>query len=284
MEQLELLSLSRQQSYEPQPLPNNDEAVEKIRGLQDMENHTSEVEQLELFSVPLQQSYEPQPLPNNDEAVEKIRGLQYIKNYISEADHRWLLARVDEQHWLGDLKRRVQHYGFKYDYRARKVSHDMRIGELPKWLGLPVIYKLEKEKYMPRGIDQVIINEYQPGQGISSHIDCEPCFQDTIVSLSLGSGCVMNFTNKFDKTKKIPVWLAPRSLVVLNGEARYEWLHGIAARKWDEWDGHKYMRERRVSLTFRKVIIKTAKGYKDKRPQPNPTPLKKIARSRDRAA
>ena len=172
---------------------------------------------------------------------EAISGLQYIENYISVADHYWLLARIDERQWLGDLKRRVQHYGFKYDYRARKVDLGMRIGELPTWLEV-LRYRLEKEGYMPKGTDQVIVNEYQPGQGISSHIDCEPCFQDTIISLSLGSGCVMNFINKSDKTKKIPVWLAPRSLVVLSGEARYGWLHGIPARKWDEWDGHKHIR------------------------------------------
>ena len=77
----------------------------------------------------------------------------------------------------------------------------------------------------------------------------------------------MNFTNKSDKRKKIPVWLAPRSLVILSGEARYDWLHGIAARKWDEWDGHKYERQRRVSLTFRKVIIKATKHDTDKIPQ-----------------
>ena len=103
--------------------------------------------------------------------------------------------------------------------------------------------------------DQVIVNEYEPGQGISNHIDCEPCFQGTIVSLSLGSGCFMDFTNKFDKTKKIPVWLAPRSIVILKDEARYEWLHGIAARKSDKLNGYKHDRRRRVSLTFRKVII-----------------------------
>ena len=45
----------------------------------------------------------------------------------------------------------------------------MHIGELPQWLGM-LVYRLEKEGYMPEGTDQVIINEYQPGQGISSHI------------------------------------------------------------------------------------------------------------------
>ena len=144
----------------------------------------------------------------------------------------------------------------------------MRIGKLPEWLE-KLSQQLHKDGYMPEGTDQVIVNEYQQGQGISSHIDCEPCFQDTIVSLSLESGCVMNFTNKFDKTKKIPVWLAPRSLVVLSNEARYEWLH-VAARKSDEWGGQKYERKRRVSLTFRKVIVKPAKHYEDKIPQSNP--------------
>ena len=194
----------------------------------------------------------------NDNSASKevtvIHGLQYIKDYINEDQHDWLLARIDEHQWLNDLKRRVQHYGFKYNYKARKVDMDMHIGELPEWLNR-LSKKLYKDGYMPEVADQVIVNEYLPGQGISSHIDCEPCFKDTIVSLSLGSGCVMNFTKASDKTKKIPVWLEPRSLVVLSGEARSEWLHGIAARKWDAWDGHRYERQRRVSLTFRKVII-----------------------------
>ncbi len=74
-----------------------------------------------------------------------------------------------------------------------------------------------------------------------------------IVSLSLGY--VFDFTNKRDKTKKIPVWLMPRSMVVLRDEARYKWLHSIAARKSDTWADQTYERQRRVSLTFRKVIL-----------------------------
>lgn len=216
------------------------------------------MEQQLLFPLPDQQIAQPQLIPQKMLLFDAIHGLRYIPDYITEVQHDWLLARIDEQRWLDDLKRRVQHYGFKYDYRARKVNLDMHIGELPEWLKV-LSDKLQKEGYTPEVADQVIVNEYLPGQGISSHIDCEPCFTDTIVSLSLGSGCVMDFTNKYDKTKKIPVWLAPRSLVVLSGEARDTWLHGIPARKSDEWDGQKHERRRRVSLTFRKVIIETAK-------------------------
>lgn len=208
-------------------------------------------EQLSFLSISPQPSLSP---PSNQEAIDAIAGLDYKKDYINEIEHDQLLKQIDKQPWLNDLKRRVQHYGYKYDYKARRVVRDMRIGKLPKWLE-ELAEKLWKDGHMPEVADQVIVNEYEPGQGISRHIDCEPCFQDTIVSLSLGSDCVMDFTNKFDKTKKIPVWLEPRSIVVLKDEARYEWLHGIAPRKSDMWDGHKEERKRRVSLTFRKVII-----------------------------
>ena len=216
------------------------------------------MEQQLLFPLPDQQIAQPQLIPPKMLLFDAIHGLRYIPDYITEDQHDWLLNQIDEQQWLDDLKRQVQHYGFKYDYKARKVDLDMRIGELPDWLER-LGKKLYQDKHMPAVPDQVIINEYLPGQGIASHIDCEPCFRGIIVSLSLGSGCIMNFTNKYDKTKKIPVWLEPRSLVVLSSEARYAWLHGIPARKWDEWDGQKYERQRRVSLTFRKVIIETTK-------------------------
>ena len=141
--------------------------------------------------------------------------------------------------------------------KAQEVNHDMRIGPLPDWLQ-SLGQRLHQDCHMPAEPDQVIVNEYQPGQGISSHIDCEPCFENLIVSLSLGSSCVMDFTHKRDSTKKIPVWLAPRSIIVLRDESRYNWLHGIAPRKSDQLAGQTYERQRRVSLTFRKVIIGNA--------------------------
>lgn len=210
--------------------------------------------QLHLFSLPNQQSPEPQPPPSNDEAVDKICGLQYIPNYITEFQHDWLLDQIDKQQWGRFSKRRAQHYGPKYDYETGKLKHDTRMNDLPEWLKR-LSYKLHKDGYMLEVPNQVLVSEYQPGQGIGGHIDREPWFKDTIISLSLGSSCIMEFTNPYDKTQKFPVWLARRSIAVLREAARYTWLHGIPARKSDVWDGRKYTRQRRVSLTFRRVII-----------------------------
>ncbi len=173
-----------------------------------------------------------------------IPGLQYLPDFITEEEERALIEIIDHQPWLHDLKRRVQHYGYKYDYKARAVTADSYLGSLPDWL-MPITRKL---LFKP---DQAIVNEYLPGQGISAHVDCVPCFSDTIASLSLGSGAVMQFTNGQEKHD---IYLEPRSLIILSGPARYEWTHAIPARKSDVIDGFKIERGRRVSLTFRTVI------------------------------
>lgn len=113
------------------------------------------------------------------------------------------------------------------------------------------------ERLLAKGLfasapDQVIANEYLPGQGISAHVDCVPCFDDTIVSLSLLSRCEMVFRERLSGGK-LSVILEPCSAVVMTGAARYEWTHEIPARKSDGIDGMKVLRARRISLTFRKV-------------------------------
>lgn len=186
--------------------------------------------------------------------IKLINGLEYHMNFITYSEQKKLLETIDSQIWLDDLKRRVQHYGYKYDYKRRSIDKSMLLGEIPIWCKT-IGQKMQESgiiNFMP---DQVIVNEYVPGQGISNHIDCEPCFNDTIVSLSLVSSCIMQFTNKNNLQEIIPILLAPCSLVVLKEDSRYNWMHGIKAVKTDNYFGQKILRNRRVSLTFRKVII-----------------------------
>ena len=186
--------------------------------------------------------------------IKLIIGLEYHADFISRTEHNELLAIIDTQDWLNDLKRRVQHYGYKYDYKKRSIDNSMLIGPIPDWCR-KIVNKIQMHGIIDFIPDQVIVNEYLPGQGISNHIDCEPCFNDTIISLSLGSTCVMHFTKKTNSQEVIPILLEPCSLVVLKNESRYDWMHGIKAVKTDNYYGQKILRKRRVSLTFRKVII-----------------------------
>lgn len=186
-----------------------------------------------------------------EDAQPTISGRAYIPDFIDSTTESALIKTIDAQPWITELKRRVQHYGWRYDYKARSVTNDLRIGALPDWLQ-PYAVRLQQTGYFSEIPDQVIINEYQPGQGISAHIDCVPCFFETIASLSLGSPCVMDFAHS-DTGKKSSLLLEPCSLLVLTDDARYLWQHGIAGRKADRYNGQIIMRKRRISMTFRKV-------------------------------
>lgn len=176
-------------------------------------------------------------------------GASRTPDWITPPQEAALAAFLDAGDWSGELKRRVRHFGYRYDYRARSATLASRIGPLPEVLqGLAE--RLVVEGLFAAVPDQVIANEYFPGQGISAHVDCEPCFGDVVASLSLLSACEMQFAC-LESGETRAVMLPPRSLLVLAGPARSNWTHAILARRSDVSDGVRMMRGRRVSLTFR---------------------------------
>ena len=188
-------------------------------------------------------------------------GLFYFDDFINTIDAEKLLSIIDKQPWLDDLQRRVQHYGFKYDYRARRIDDSMHLGPLPDWL-IPVEQSVRNKTAELLNIDhvfdQAIVNEYEPGQGISPHVDCEPCFGEVVATLSLNSEIQMDFS-KPTLGLKISKRLETNSLALLTGSVRYEWQHSIPARKSDPADTAfnrgVNRRKRRVSVTFRSVLL-----------------------------
>ena len=174
-------------------------------------------------------------------------GLLYQPDFLAGPDAAALINWIDRQPWQADLKRRVQHYGYRYDYRARRARAEDYLGPLPEAFA-ELAERLLSHGFAARP-DQVVVNEYEPVQGNATHIDCAPCFGDVIASVSLLSACVMRLDARaggyFEQV------LAPRSALILSGPARHDWRHGIAARKSDMLDGTRVLRGRRVSVTFR---------------------------------
>ncbi|THV14217.1 alpha-ketoglutarate-dependent dioxygenase AlkB [Rhizobium rhizophilum] len=176
-------------------------------------------------------------------------GASLIPDWITPVHETALIAFLDAGDWSGEMKRRVQHFGYRYDYRARSATLDSRIGPLPEALQA-LAERLVAEGRFAAVSDQVIANEYLPGQEISAHVDCEPCFGEVVASLSLLSACEMRF-GCLESGVRRAANLPPRSLLVLAGPARRDWTHGIPARRSDVIEGMRVMRQRRVSLTFR---------------------------------
>ncbi|KAK1921529.1 hypothetical protein DB88DRAFT_512804 [Papiliotrema laurentii] len=97
---------------------------------------------------------------------------------------------------------------------------------------------------------QAILNLYAPGQGISPHTDLPDRYADGILGVSICGGATMRFAHPQHGTT-VDVYLAPRSVYVMVGEARWEWTHGIEGKVEDEVEGRTVLRDVRVSATFR---------------------------------
>lgn len=63
-----------------------------------------------------------------------IPGLKLIESFIIESEETDLLKNINNHTWLNDLTRKVQHYGYKYDYKSRKITNLGGINNFPNWL------------------------------------------------------------------------------------------------------------------------------------------------------
>lgn len=186
--------------------------------------------------------------------ADKLRkgGAECLDDFISPTEEAELLHIIDQQKWMQDLRRRVQHYGYRYDYKKRNITEDDRIGALPDWVQ-PICDRLLEQNIFATPPEQMIVNEYEAGQGIASHADRD-CFGGVVASLSLGSDCMMDITPyPEDRNSTFAIVLARRSLLALRGVSRDRWLHGIRPNRSDTQDGIKIPRTRRISLTFRTI-------------------------------
>ncbi len=208
-------------------------------------------EQASLFGEPADPSALTLP-PGQVEALERI-DIDYRDDFICNDEEQTLIRAVDAADWMCDLKRRVQHYGFRYDYTKRRIGSGDRIGDLPDWI-TPLAERLRREGFMKRFPDQLIVNEYEPGQGIAPHIDRD-CFGPEIAAVSLAGDCMISLTPKKGQSgDAMEAVVRHRSLMVYRGSGRTHYLHGIATRKSDEQEGVRIPRQRRISLTFRTLV------------------------------
>ena len=169
-------------------------------------------------------------------------GLIYIEDFITSDEENTFLQHINNLDWDTTLSRRTQQYGYTYPYKLKN--------SLVETIPIPEIFSEIKQKIeniSEKQFDQLIINEYTPGQGISAHTDHIRLFDDTIAILSLGSDIIMKFT-KGDLLYEH--FIKRNSLTIMQSDSRYLWKHSIPSRKSD----NGVPRNTRISLTFRKKM------------------------------
>ena len=68
-------------------------------------------------------------------------GAVLVPELITEAEERRILRRIAEARWMTDIGRRVQHYGYQYDYRGS--APPAPAAPFPRWASnVPVDHML----------------------------------------------------------------------------------------------------------------------------------------------
>ena len=166
-----------------------------------------------------------------------VPGLTVIEDFILPGEETRLIEWVNKQRWRDDLGRRVQHYGFRYDYKTRKVVND--VDDIPTELDF-LLDRLVVTGLMAQRPTQIIVNEYKSKQGISPHTDHQKWFDGEIATLSMGTTEAMDFKHG---NNRVCTTLHKRSVAVMKGEARYSWTHAITPQT---------RANPRISITFRR--------------------------------
>jgi alkylated DNA repair dioxygenase AlkB len=253
-------------SPESQP-PHSSTAVQQLQ--QQLQRSTSFT-----YTPPI--TKEDRPYPN---------GLFKMLDFITSQEEEHLLNSIYDEEWSNDLPRRTQQFGYKFCHHTNAI---LNANPIPQYYA-PFIARLQTVRrddgkfVFPNPPNQLIVNEYTPGQGIHPHTD-RNTFEDGIVVISLLSDVQMIFdssmsggggSNSRDHNNtrnaysdvQVPsnsappqltstqtgIWLDRRSLVVMCGDSRYRWTHQIPHRKMDVHEGRMIKRKNRVSVTFRRV-------------------------------
>jgi alkylated DNA repair dioxygenase AlkB len=102
-----------------------------------------------------------------DSFVPVIPGLTYSPGFISTAEERELVEAIDREPWDESWDRRRQPYGASYGRGRWEAT------PIPDW-GRALASKIFASRSSPYQFDQMLVNEYLPGQGIAMHCDYEP--------------------------------------------------------------------------------------------------------------
>jgi len=157
-------------------------------------------------------------------------GFRYVDDLLGPDEERRLIGLLEQLPWEGVLfrgyeaRRRVVHFGHRYDFEARGVSPGLPIPAALVELRdrVAAVADENAERFV-----EVLATEYRPGATIGWHSDA-PAFGATVLGVSLASACRMRFRRKTPEG-----WLRwdrvlePRSAYVIGGEARSTWQHSI---------------------------------------------------------
>jgi alkylated DNA repair protein (DNA oxidative demethylase) len=179
-------------------------------------------------------------------------GFRYIPDVLSQAEAEELTKLLEGLTYEHEkvrgrpLKRGYAQFGSAYITVGRKLKPAPPFPDFLSELAAKCLPHCPKEARF----NQFIVTVYPPGAAIGWHPDA-PCFGECIAAVSLGSAAELLFREDGATEPCYRQLVAPRSLYVMTGPARWDYEHSTMPVK-----------AKRLSVTFRHVA--GAEGRKGK--------------------
>lgn len=173
------------------------------------------------------------------------RGFAYHPAVLEEVEEVELASRLEGLDFAAVTmrgmvaRRRAKHFGWVYGYESWRITPGPPI---PDFLGAVRRRAALLAGVTSDALAEVLVNAYPPGAGIGWHRDA-PQF-GVVIGVSLLGECRLRFQRGRGPARQTrAVTIAPRSVYVLAGAARYEWQHSVPPTK-----------TLRYSVTFRTLL------------------------------
>jgi hypothetical protein len=166
----------------------------------------------------------------------KPRGLKLAYDAITPDEERELIALIEASGlsylaYDADNPRSSTSYGWKYDFR-----NDCFVSCPPLLDGFRRIAQTAAAfaGVAPDDLAECLLNRYEPGAIIQSHLD-KPVW-DRVIGISLGTRATMNFRKAVDGGyDSAEAELLPRSMYLLADDARYVLEHSLPPMQGTRW-------------------------------------------------
>ncbi|KAL8581231.1 hypothetical protein ACOMHN_038331 [Nucella lapillus] len=158
-----------------------------------------------------------------------FQGITIIQEFISPEEEDFLRDHIYQASFVvSQSGRRKQDFGPKVNFKKKKLRAD-------KFSGLPNYAKFlfDRMQTYPELSDFLPVElcnlEYcaDRGAAIDPHFDDFWVWGERLVTVNLLSDSVLSFTNEALPNVEVQVPLLQRSLIVVEGDARNVWRHGI---------------------------------------------------------
>ena len=170
----------------------------------------------------------PPPLPAGLPA-----GLRYETDFLAPTEETALIAQIEAlplapmRYQQFTALRHVVNYGGRYDFSAQRLDEAEPI---PEWLHPLRDRAAQWAGLAPAELRHALVAQYRPGTPLGWHRDV-PDYED-VLGISLAGEAILRFRPyppvAPKKADVIRLAVAPRSIYLLRGEARWGWQHSVA--------------------------------------------------------